>query len=257
MTRNISRAPLRTLGWLVLGLSGTFLARPALAGPTLVSRESGLRAAGVSAAGEYNLSNGSGDFGTFADSVGSDNAADAARSRAEQNSSPRLDGAAGAFAGDSAAVAARAAVDATSADAYASAESDFDLVFRIEGNPARVLLDCTLGATGDATAGVKLYDTQTLEPAFSDEVSADSRASRGEKILAPGTYGVSVWAFVRGTPDNSSATYSVNLSLASDAPTPSPVPMPLPAALWGGAVTLALIVAGTVLARRRQAHAVR
>src|SRR2546425_3983079 len=219
MMRNTSRCATRTAALLVLGLSAALFARPASAGPTLVSRESGLRASGASAAGEYDLSNGSGDFDLFADSVGRDDAA-AARSRAQQNSLPRLDGTTGAFAGARADGAAHAAVDPTASDAYASAESDFDLVFRVEGNPARVLLDCTLGAAGDATAGVQLYDTQTLEPAFADGVSADSRTSRGEKTLAPGTYGVSVWAFVRGTPDNSSASYSVNLSVAADATAP-------------------------------------
>jgi hypothetical protein len=234
---------------MLIGLCAVLAPTPAPAGPTLVSRDSGLRASGVSAAGEYNLSNGSGDFDVFADAVGSDAAA-AARSRAEQNSRPQLEGDTGAFAGATAEGAARAAVDGAAPDAFSSAESDFDLVFRVEGAPSRVVLDCALDATGDATAGMKLYDTSTLESAFADEVSGDSRASRGEQTLAPGTYGVSVWAFVRGTPDASSASYRINLSVASDAPAPGPVPMPLPPAAWGGLATFALVVGATTISRR-------
>ena len=252
MTKNTSSALRPTAAW-VTGLSAALLTGSALAGPTLVSRESGLRATGFSAAGEYNLSNGSGDFDLFADSVRSDDAA-AARSRAEQNSLPRLDGATGAFAGALADGAAHAAVDPAATDAAASAESDFDLVFRVEGEPAVVRLNCNLAASGDGTAGFKLYDTVTLQPAFSDEVTADSRAAGGEQKLAPGTYGVSAWAFVRGTPDASSATYSINLTVAADAspgPGPGPVPMPLPAAAWGGLGLFGIVTVVTTRVRRR------
>jgi hypothetical protein len=250
ITKNTSAA-LRPAAALVTGLSAALCAGTALAGPTLVSRESGLRATGFSAAGEYNLSNGSGDFDLFADSVRSDDAA-AARSRAEQNSLPRLDGATGAFAGALADGAAHAAVDPAATDASASAESDFDLVFRVEGEPALVRLNCQLAAAGDGTAGFKLYDTVTLKPAFSDEVSADNRAAGGEQTLAPGTYGVSAWAFVRGTPDASSATYSINLTVAADASQgPGPVPMPLPAGVWGGLGVFVIVAGATARVRRR------
>jgi hypothetical protein len=253
MTRYTLPPALRLTSLSALGLVG-LCAAPALAGPTLVSRDSTLRAAGASAAGEYNLSNGSGDFDAFADTLQSDSSA-AARSRAEQASAPRLDGGSGAFAGATADGAAHAAVDPAAQDAYASAESDFDVVFRVEGAPARVLLDCALDASGDASAGVRLYDVKTLAAAFSDEVTGDQRSSRGEQVLAPGTYGMSVWAFVRGTPDDSAASYTINLSLAAgDAPgpTPGPVPMPLPAAGWAGAAAFVL-VAGAATRVRRQA----
>jgi hypothetical protein len=240
---------------LFLGLCAALAAPPAMAGPTLVSRDSGLRASGASAAGEYDLSNGSGDFAVFADAVGSDAAA-AARSRAEQNSRPQIEGDTGAFVGATADGAAHAAVDGAASDAFSSAQSDFDLVFRVEGAPSRVLLDCTLDAAGDGTAGLKLYDTTTLETAFADEVSGDSRSSRGDQTLAPGTYGVSVWAFARGTPDDSSASYHINLTVASDAPTPAPVPMPLPPAAWAGLALFAMVLVATPLSRRRQAATV-
>ena len=239
----------RRLPLLVLGLTVAGLAPAALAGPTLVSRESALRASGVSAAGEYNLSNGSGDFDVFADAVRSDDAA-AARSAAEQNSRTQLDDATGAFAGATAEGSARAAVDGSAADAYSTAESGFDLVFRVDDGVSRVLLDCTLDAAGDGTAGVRLYDTDSLEPAIMDEVSADSRSSRREATLSPGTYGVSVWAFARGTPDDSAASYRVHLTVAAAAD-PAPVPMPLPPAAWAGLATAALAAAASAVKRRR------
>src|SRR5687767_1344399 len=144
MTRKTLPPRVRALSLLVLGLTVAAFAPAALGGPTLVSRESALRAAGVSAAGEYNLSNGSGDFDVFADSLRSDDAA-AARSAAEQNSRTQLD-ASGAFAGASAEGSARAAVDGAALDAYSTAESNFDLVFRVGDAPSRVLLDCVLDA---------------------------------------------------------------------------------------------------------------
>ena len=74
----------------------------------------------------------------------------------------------------------------------------------------------------------------------------------GEQKLAPGTYGVSAWAFVRGTPDASSATYSINLTVAADAsPGPGPVPMPLPAAAWGGLGLFGIVTVVTTRVRRR------
>lgn len=246
--RNHPRASARLAALAWVGLSIGTVAVPALAGPTLVSRDSALRASGVSAAGEYNLSNGSGDFDLFDDTLESDGAA-AARSTARQVSEPRVIGPEGVFTGASAEGSAQAAVDAGAADAFSSAQSDFDVVFRIDGAPASVLLDCDLLAAGDATAGVKLYDVDTLEAVFSDEVSADGRTSRGEQVLAAGTYGLSAWAFVRGTPSDSTASYTIDLSLAASA---APVPMPLPAAAWAGLVTFGLVVGAARRARRTQ-----
>jgi hypothetical protein len=117
-------------------------------------------------------------------------------------------------------------------------------------------LNCNLAANGDGTAGFRLYDTVTLRPAFSDEVTADSRAAGGEQTLVPGTYGVSAWAFVRGTPDASSATYSINLTVAASAAPdpgggPGPVPMPLPAGVWGGLGVFVIVASATARVRRR------
>ena len=223
----------------------------------LISRDSTVRASGVTPSGDYDLSNGSGDFELFADNLLSDEAA-AAHSMARQNSRPVLAGDTGDFAGASAEGAARAVVDAAVADAYASAQSDFDVVFRVDGKPTRVLLDCVLGASGDATAGVKLYDAVTLASAFADEAAGDSHVSRGEKVLEPGVYGMSVWAFVRGTPDDSSASYTVNLTVAAEAgPGPGPVPMPLPAGAWMGMGTFVVVLGAMLHARRRQLADVR
>jgi hypothetical protein len=248
-----SPALVRAATLTLLGLAAGVASSPALGGSVLVSRESGLRASGASAAGEYNLSNGSGDFDAFTDNIHSDDAASAARSMAQQHSMPRLDGS-GAFGGAMAKGTVRAAVDASASDAFSSAESDFDLVFRVTGEPARVLLQCSMDAAGDGTAGLKLYDVQTLNHTFADEVSGDSREFSGEEVLKPGVYGLSVWAFVRGTPADSTATYDINLSLAAGAaeePPPVVTPMPLPSGAWTGLATM-LVVGGTAMRVRRR-----
>jgi len=57
-----------------------------------------------------------------------------------------------------------------------------------------------------------------------------------------------------GTPDASSATYSINLTVAADAspgPGPGPVPMPLPAAAWGGLGLFGIVTVVTTRVRRR------
>src|SRR5256885_11524278 len=119
----------------VLGLSAGFFTTTAFGGPTLVSRDSTVRASGVTPQGEYDLSNGSGDFEPFADDLHSDSAA-AARSMARQSSRPLLEGDSGDFAGASADGAAKAAVDVSDSDIYATAQSDFDVVFRVDAKPA-------------------------------------------------------------------------------------------------------------------------
>ena len=246
---------LRTAACSFLGFSAVVVASPAFGGSVLVSRESGLRASGASAAGEYNLSNGTADFEVFDDNLLGDDAASAARSMARQRSQPRLDGAGGTFHGASAEGAARAAVDGAAADAFSEAESDFDLVFRVDGEPARVLLRCAMDASGDATTGLRLYDVETLEPAVVHEVSGESRQFDGEQVLRPGVYGLSVWAFVRGTPQDSAAAYRVDVSLSAAGQEPPPVtPMPLPPGAWAGLGTMVVAGGAWMRARRRQSR---
>ena len=242
---------LRTAACSFLGVSAVVFASPAFGGSTLVSRESGLRASGASAAGEYDLSNGSLDFDVFDDNLLSDDTS--ARSMARQHSLPRLGAESNAFHGATADGAARAAVDASAADAFSSAESDFDLVFRVDGDPARVRLEYSIDASGDATTGVRLYDVETLEPAVLHEVSGDSREYNGEQVLRPGVYGLSVWAFVRGTPQDSAASYRVDVSLAAGGEGPPPVtPMPLPSGAWAGLATM--VAGGAWMRVRRRAR---
>ena len=222
----------------------------ASAGPVLLSRESDIRASGASAAGEYVLSNASADFGPFADGLLSDAAAEA-RSSARQHSAPQLDPA-GALAGASAEGSARAAVDAGAADAFSDAQTGFDLVFRVEGAPATVTFDGTLAASGDASTGVLLHAKGggAAPPVISIDVAGDSRAVRRSTVLEPGTYGLSVWAFARGTPAESAASYALSLSLEDGEP--SAVPIPLPAALGAGLLGLGAVA---LLAYRPRAAA--
>ena len=222
-------------------------ARVASAGPVLLSRESDIRASGASAAGEYQLSNGSADFATFTDGLLSGDDA-AARSAAQQHSRPRVD-AAGALAGASAEGSARASVDAGVVDAYSNAETDFDLVFRVEGAPALFTFDATLAASGDASTGAVLHPTDDNEapPVFSFDVAEESRTVNQTAVLAPGTYGLSIWSFARGTPDESAASYAMAVSLTDGEP--GAVPMPLPAAAWAGFAGLSAV--GCLTHRRR------
>ena len=247
MNRHIPRAVLCAA---VASVVSAF-AGPVRAGPVLLSRESDIRATGASAAGEYRLSNGSGDFAPFDDGLLSDAAA-AARSEARQQSRPLVDPS-GALSGAAADGSARAAVDAGVADAFSDAETDFDLVFRVEGGPSLFTFDGTLAASGDASTGVLLHpkDGDGAPPVFSIDVAEETRAVRRSTVLEPGTYGLSVWAFARGTPDASEASYTLSVSLKDGEP--GVVPMPLPAAAGVGLIGLAAVGLLTYKTRARKA----
>ena len=222
----------------------------ASAGPVLLERASDIRASGASASGEYQLSNGSADFAAFTDGLLSSDEA-AARSAAQQHSSPTLD-AAGALSGASAEGSARASVDFGVEDAFSNAETDFDLVFRVEGAPALFTFDATLAATGDASSGVVLHNKEDNEapPVFAFDVAEESRTVTQTAVLAPGIYGLSIWSFARGTPDESAASYAMAVSLADGEP--GVVPMPLPAAAWAGLIGLSVAGGLAYRARRKQ-----
>jgi hypothetical protein len=235
MIRHFPRAAFVSLVLLVISFGGS----GAAGGLVLLERESDLRATGASAAGDYDLSNGSGDFGPFADDLLSD-AALPSRSSAQQNSAPQFD-ATGALAGAAADGAARAAVVTDIVDAFSSAETDFDLVFRVEGRPTSFTFDATLAASGDASTGVLLHprDDPDAPPVFTVDVAEETRTVHRSAVLEPGTYGLSVWAFARGTPAESLATYSV--AVAVDNGQPGVIPVPLPAAAGAGFLGLSLV----------------
>ena len=245
MIRNPSRAAWSFVAISVLSAG----AGTASAGPVLLARESDIRASGATTAGEYVLSNGSADFAPFVDGLLSDVALPA-RSSVQQASEPRLD-AAGMLEGASAEGSARAAVDVGAPGAFSDAETGFDLVFRVDGGPATFTFDGTLAASGDASTGVLLHpkDDAAAPAVVSIDVSGESRAVRQSTVLEPGTYGLSVWAFARGTPQESAASYALSVSLADGEP--GVVPMPLPTALWGGIVGLSGIAVLTYRRRSR------
>jgi hypothetical protein len=247
MIRHLTRAALVPVVLVVLSLA----ASRAAAGPVLLARESGLRATGASAAGEYNLSNGSDDFAPFTDGLLSDSGLPA-RSSAQQHSTPRID-ANGVLAGAAADGSARASIATDIIDAFATAETDFDLVFRVDGNASTFTFDGTLASNGDASSGVLLHpkDDPDAPPLFSIDAAGETKAVHQSTVLEPGTYGLSVWAFARGTPAESLASYSVSVALKDGEP--GVVPMPLPAAAGAGAAGLGLIA--MLLRRRSFAHA--
>ena len=225
-------------------------AQPASGAAVLLSRQSDLRASGVSAAGEYSLSNGSGDAAHFADTLLSDEAA-TARSMADQQSAPRMDGS-GGLAGASAEGAVSAFVDRDEIDAFAEAQSTFDLVFRVEGSPALLTIGGALAAAGDGSAALRGYEVDSGDSPVSEEVNGDEYSVNRTALLSPGTYGLSAFAFARGSSGEGTAFYSLDFTL-QDAGNPGPVPMPLPPAALAGLFGLAA-VAGLKLRRRKAAQ---
>jgi hypothetical protein len=248
----IRNNPFRAARWVGVLILAAAPAGPALGGVVLLSRDSDVRASGASAAGEYQLTNGSGTFDAFTDGLLSDGAA-AARSAAQQHSSPTL-GADGGLSGATAEGSVRAAVDADVADAFSDAQSDFGLVFRVEDRPALMTFETTLAAAGDAAAAFSIHDAvdgETL-PVFSLELADDTQTMRDTALLSPGTYGLSVWAFARGRPGESFAAYTLRVSIhgGDGGAPPTPSPVPLPGAVWGGLAGLSVV--GVLVARARR-----
>jgi hypothetical protein len=82
-------------------------------------------------------------------------------------------------------------------------------------------------------------DDPDAPPVFTVDVADETRMVHRSAVLEPGTYGLSVWAFARGTPAESLATYSV--AVAVDNGQPGVVPVPLPAAVGAGFLGLSLV----------------
>lgn len=244
------RNPLPTSCLALLALLAALPPGAASAGLVLVSRESDILATGASSAGTYRLTNGAGDFGAFAEALRSDDAA-AARSAAQQFSQPDLDPD-GTFTGASAEGAARAIVDGGVADAFSDAQTDFGLVFRVDTVAALLTFDATLSASGDGTTGASIVDADNGEamPLLTTEVAGETRDFREKVFLPPGTYTLSLWAFARGTPAESAASYTMSLSLQGAVP--GPVPMPLPAGAWAGFAGLGAVALMTLRVRARR-----
>src|SRR3954470_5504640 len=210
------RNPLNRAAWSFVGVlcagagAATLLcaAPRAHGGSVLLSRESDLRASGVGEALEYDLSNGTADLERFVDNLLSDRAAPA-RSSADQDSAPNV-ASGGKLAGASAKGSAKAAVDAASPDAYCDAATNFDIFFTVDSKPTMFRLDAAMAAGGDATTGISLRRASAPDdmPLISIDVTGESKLLSQATELPPGTYGLSVWAFARGTPAESAASYS-------------------------------------------------
>lgn len=235
----------------LIALSSVLATTAARGASILVSRQSDIRATGASAAGEYRLSNGAGDNALFSDALHSDDSA-VAHSSARQYSQP-LVGAGGVFAGAKADGSVRAAVWPGVADAFSDAETDFALVLRVERTPTLITLACTLGASGDGSAAISLTDRSNPEasPVLAAEVANDTRTLGETKLVPPGTYDLSAWGFARGIAEESSAYFTLDLTVQDSQPTV--VPMPLPASSSSRGVALAVLAMAlyTGLRRRR------
>jgi hypothetical protein len=258
-------------GILLAVLSGS--AAAARAGTVLVARTSTIEAAGGSGPGAYEVSNGTRDFGRFADGV---SYADGAVTPAEahQYSVPGLTetGLEGAFAEGS----VRAGIQtidevgpvpgmAPPPGGVAHAESNFGLTFRVTDADAHYTLGAAMGTSGDGSATIRLariavggtsaapgreladvdlFPTgaatePVLEAEIGDTGQEDSDTLDHEGVLKPGTYVLTVHARSTGSGEEGSWAY-YNMSLGLTGP---PASIPLPPAAWSGLGTLAGMIA--------------
>ena len=255
-------------------LGGVSAAR---AGTVIVSRHSYIRAAGGPGPGGFDLSNGTNDFGRFADDIsngpgGSATASVPSVSEAHQYSVPGVmdSGFGGAYAEGS----VRANV--VGPGSTATAVSNFDLTFRVVGSPAQYTVGAAMGTAGSGTVTAELVNVAggaggagVASPARSPAGTAAGAGGAGESVfltrlapgrgdsqtidksgvLGPGLYALRVYADSSGTTDSSSAYYNVNLTITPGTATA----VPLPAAAWTGAAVLAGVAGIGAMRRRRWA----
>lgn len=234
-----------------LGILGTLAVPAARAGTILLSRESSIRATGTAGApgGGFNLTDGSEDFNGFADMVDSvDAGVTGPRVAANQHSRPSVDSTS-AFTGAFAEGSATAEADENAGDNNAEAVSNFDLTFEVLGAPSMLNFGGTAGVSGNGSTTICLSNESTGEVVLSQELmpgSEDGQSLEHKAVLSPGVYELTVNALVTGIPSESSAYYTVSLSLApvldgSGDGDGGASPIPLPPAVWSAA---AIMLAG-------------
>jgi hypothetical protein len=244
----------------------------------LVARTSTIEAAGGTGPGAYEVSNGTRDFGRFADEVSYANGA-VTPAEAHQYSVPGLTetGLEGAFAEGS----VRAGIQMidevgsipgvppelipTPLGGIAHAESEFGLTFRVTDTDSRYTLGAAMGTSGDGSATIRLARIAVGEPsrgpgrdpagvdaspsgAVTEKVleaqigntgNEDSKTLDHDGVLRPGTYVLTVHARSTGTGEEGSWAY-YNMSLGLGGP---PASVPLPPGAWSALGTLAGMIA--------------
>lgn len=253
----------RAAGLLAAVVPAIGVAGAARAGAVLVSRDSYIHAAGgpagTAAFAPFDVSNGTTGFDRFADDVSNaGQGADPVVSEAHQYSAPGVmpDGLNGAFAEGS----VRSGLDA--GRGTASAASDFDLTFRVVGGSAKFEFGAAMGTAGGGRVTAELLPVSesqvagTLSPSAASAALAplfvthlapgegNSKEMDNTGVLEPGLYALHVSAESDGAAADagaeSSAYYSVNLTLAPTAGGPAAVP--LPPAVWPGFGAMASIL---------------
>lgn len=243
-------------------------AHTARAGTLLISRDTVIHAAGGPGPNGFDLTNGTTDFGRFANDVNNDGTAAPApaSSEAHQYSVPGITGNSlqGAFAEGS------VQTTITSPGGTAAAQSNFDLTFRVVGAPQAFTFGAAMGTSGGASAMAELVPVAEpsvagalrvspastagpITPIFSGHLqSGESKTMDQTGILGPGTYALHVHADASTPATDGSAYFNVSLTLASTA-----AAVPLPPAAWSGMGILLAVCTMTGLhqwsARRRTA----
>jgi hypothetical protein len=247
----MANTSLKLAGFLMVGAAPSMMmVQSVTAGTTLLSRQSYIQATGGDSIDKFNVSNGTHDFGRFANDVRNDAAVQSAMSEAHQYSQPGVTntGLEGAFAEGS----VKTGVHAPDANAWA--ESNFDVMFKVTSKPAAYTFGGALGTAGLGSAMIELMDPGTHAAVFTTQLDAGKGASQTidrHGTLAPGTYGLHVHADSAGNNTASSAYYSVNFVLTPGAG--GGVAAPLPLAVWTGLATLGSLATVGAWHRRKAA----
>jgi hypothetical protein len=261
-------AALPTAGW----------AAPCRAGVALVSRQSFIRATGGPGPNGFDLSDGTTNFGRFANDLSNAPSDDPSSgsvpvlSEAHQYSVPGITEQ--DFQGAYAEGSVRAGVHTPHSNA--AAESNFDLTFRVTGGSADFTFGAAMGTAGTGTVMAELMNvTPTVKPSavsgkrtatadtsgapiFSSTLTPTTDHSNTidqQGVLRAGVYTLRVHAGsddAAVSPDDSSAYYSMSLTLAPSSSTPATA-VPLPAAAWTGLSVLCGVASAQVARRKKRA----
>lgn len=197
----------------------TFGASTARAGAVLISRDSAIRAAGVSGASNYDLQDGSKTFDGFSDLVDTADAGlNCPRVAANQNSRPAVSvkdgGLVGAYAEGSASIEPTSGSDLGASNA----SSTFNLTFEIKDTPSLVSIGGAVGLSGDGSTTLSLLNKSTHEVVLERQLlisDGEGQSIEHQTVLDPGVYELAVEASANAEPDQSMAYYTLSFSLSN------------------------------------------
>jgi hypothetical protein len=251
---------------------------PCRAGVVLVARQSYIHATGGPGPNGFDLSDGTTDFGRFANDLTNSPSDDPSSgsmplvSEAHQYSVPGLTDQ--VFQGAYAEGSVRAGVHTPHSSAAAT--SDFDLTFRVTGGTADYTFGAAMGTAGSGTvmaelvnvtptatravaaAGARVAAGSTPAPIFSSKltpITDHANTVDQQGVLAPGLYTLRVHAGsddAAVSADDSSAYYNMSLTLTGSSSTPATA-VPLPTGAWTGLTVLAGLAAAQFIRRRGRA----